>query len=187
MQEELTDLVHAILHHGIQLKKRLLRGEPLVLENEQAILKRMLLSDAAAARWPDYGGDPATRFLGIRYVLVCWLDELFLIDSPWAKDLIKKGEVDTLKEAMERSSQEGAQTFDHALFNLFQEGRITSDMALANADSANNLRIKIKDFEIRRMASMEKKKTPSSQRDDGSFKLEGAGPAGGFGTRSPRS
>jgi type VI secretion system protein ImpK len=83
MQEELTDLVHSVLHHGIQLKKRLMRGETLILENEQAILKRMLLTETDAQRWPDYGGDPTTRFLGIRYVLACWLDELFLVDSPW--------------------------------------------------------------------------------------------------------
>ncbi|MBI3823703.1 MAG: DotU family type IV/VI secretion system protein [Planctomycetes bacterium] len=90
MQDDLTDLVHSILQHGIQLKKRLMRGEPLVLENEQAILKRMLLTEADAQRWSDYGGEPfaaqaapASRFLGIRYALVCWLDEIFLVDSPW--------------------------------------------------------------------------------------------------------
>jgi type VI secretion system protein ImpK len=94
MQEELTNLVHAILRHGIELKTRLLRGEPLILENEQAILKRMLLTDVEARRLPEYGGDVrldargdpisgAGQFLGARYALVCWLDELFLMDSPW--------------------------------------------------------------------------------------------------------
>jgi twitching motility protein PilU len=60
------------------------------------------------------------------------------------KDLIKKGEIDTLKEAMEQGIREGCQTFDQALLVLYQAGKITIGEALANADSANNLRLKIK-------------------------------------------
>jgi twitching motility protein PilU len=71
-----------------------------------------------------------------------------LLDSPYAKDLIKKGEVDTLKDAMEKSTQEGGQTFDQAIFELYAEGRVSEEQALANADSANNLRIRIKNLEI---------------------------------------
>jgi twitching motility protein PilU len=67
-----------------------------------------------------------------------------LMDTPRVKDLIKKAEVDIIKEAMEQGIQEGCQTFDHALFLLYKEGKITLDQALINADSANNLRIKIK-------------------------------------------
>ena len=67
-----------------------------------------------------------------------------LLDIPRVKDLIKKGETDTLKEAMEQGIQEGCQTFDQALFGLYNEGKITLDQALINADSANNLRLKIK-------------------------------------------
>lgn len=67
-----------------------------------------------------------------------------LMDTPRAKDLIKKGQVDILKEAMEQGIQEGAQTFDHVLFQLYAAGRISLEQALINADSANNLRIKIK-------------------------------------------
>jgi twitching motility protein PilU len=67
-----------------------------------------------------------------------------LMDTPRVKELIKKGEVDIIKEAMEQGIQEGCQTFDHALFLLYKEGRITLEQALINADSANNLRIKIK-------------------------------------------
>ncbi len=67
-----------------------------------------------------------------------------LLDTPRIKDLIRKGEVDTLKEGMEKSIQEGCQTFDQALFMLCQEGKISLDQALINADSANNLRLKIK-------------------------------------------
>lgn len=67
-----------------------------------------------------------------------------LMDTPRAKDLIKKGQVDLLKESMEQGIQEGSQTFDHVLFHLYQEGKISLEQALINADSANNLRLKIK-------------------------------------------
>jgi len=67
-----------------------------------------------------------------------------LMDTPRVKDLIKKGDVDLLKEAMEQGIQEGCQTFDQALFTLYKEGKISLEQALVNADSANNLRIKIK-------------------------------------------
>jgi twitching motility protein PilU len=67
-----------------------------------------------------------------------------LMDTPRVKDLIKKGEVDGLKEAMEQGVQEGCQTFDYVLFQLYRDGKISLDQALANADSANNLRLKIK-------------------------------------------
>ena len=62
-----------------------------------------------------------------------------LMDTPRIKDLIKKGEVDTLKQAMEQGIQEGCQTFDQALFALYRDGIINLDQALINADSANNL------------------------------------------------
>ncbi|MBM4124727.1 MAG: PilT/PilU family type 4a pilus ATPase, partial [Nitrospira sp.] len=67
-----------------------------------------------------------------------------LLDTPRIKDLIKKGETDHLKEAMEQGVQEGCQTFDHALFNFYKDGKISLEQALANSDSANNLRLKIK-------------------------------------------
>jgi len=67
-----------------------------------------------------------------------------LLDTPRIKDLIKKGEVDVLKDAMEQGVQEGCQTFDMALFALYVDGRISLEQALVNADSANNLRLKIK-------------------------------------------
>ena len=67
-----------------------------------------------------------------------------LMDTPRVRDLIKKGDVDILKEAMEQGVQEGCQTFDQALFMLYKEGKISLDQALINADSANNLRLKIK-------------------------------------------
>jgi len=73
-----------------------------------------------------------------------------LLDTPWMKDLIQRGEIDTIKEAIERSTEEGGQTFDQALFKLYEQGRIGEDEALAHADSVNNLRIKIKNLDLRR-------------------------------------
>ncbi|MGE5219885.1 MAG: PilT/PilU family type 4a pilus ATPase [Chloroflexota bacterium] len=67
-----------------------------------------------------------------------------LMDTPRIKDLIKKGDVDALKDGMEQGIQEGCQTFDQALFSLYKDGQINLEQALANADSANNLRLKIK-------------------------------------------
>jgi twitching motility protein PilU len=67
-----------------------------------------------------------------------------LVDTPRIKDLIKRGQVDVLKEGMEQGVQEGCQTFDQALFMLYKEAKITLEQALVNADSANNLRLKIK-------------------------------------------
>jgi twitching motility protein PilU len=67
-----------------------------------------------------------------------------LMDTPRLKDLIKKGDVDALKEGMEQGIQEGCQTFDQALFSLYRDKKIGLEQALANADSANNLRLKIK-------------------------------------------
>jgi len=67
-----------------------------------------------------------------------------MMDTPYIKDLIKRGEVDTIKDGMEQGIQEGCQTFDQALFGLYKEGKISLEHALINADSTNNLRLKIK-------------------------------------------
>jgi twitching motility protein PilU len=67
-----------------------------------------------------------------------------LLDSPRVKDLISKGNIAELKDAMEKSNNLGMQTFDQALFDLYKSGRITLDEAIKNADSANNLRLRVK-------------------------------------------
>jgi twitching motility protein PilU len=67
-----------------------------------------------------------------------------LMDTPRVKELIKRGEIDILKEAMEQGVHEGCQTFDQSIFMLYKEGKISIEQALINADSANNLRIRIK-------------------------------------------
>jgi twitching motility protein PilU len=66
-----------------------------------------------------------------------------LLDSPRVKDLILKGQITELKEAMEKSNNIGMQSFDQALFELYSSEKITLDEALKNADSANNLRLRV--------------------------------------------
>ena len=67
-----------------------------------------------------------------------------MINSPLVSDLIRKGDVHALKAVMAKSTEQGMQTFDQALFNLYQEGQITYESALSSADSANDLRLLIK-------------------------------------------
>jgi len=67
-----------------------------------------------------------------------------LLNSPYISELIKKGEVGSIKEVMEKSNEQGMQTFDQALFNLYQQGLITYADALHHADSPNDLRLMIK-------------------------------------------
>ena len=66
-----------------------------------------------------------------------------LLDTPRIRDLIKKGEIEAIKEAMEQGVNEGCKTFDAALFDLLMVGKIEESEALKAADSPNNLRIQI--------------------------------------------
>ena len=67
-----------------------------------------------------------------------------MINSPLIQELISKGDVAGIKPVMAKSSNIGMQTFDQALFVLQQEDKISYDEAIANADSANELRLRIK-------------------------------------------
>jgi twitching motility protein PilU len=67
-----------------------------------------------------------------------------LLNSPLIADLILKGEVHEIKEIMSKSNELGMKTFDQALFDLFEEDAITYEDALRNADSMNELRLRIK-------------------------------------------
>ena len=66
-----------------------------------------------------------------------------LLGTPRARDLIRQGEVSELKELMEKSASQGMQTFDMSLLDLYNRGLITQEEALKNADSANNVRLRI--------------------------------------------
>jgi len=67
-----------------------------------------------------------------------------MLNSPLIADLIFKGEVGQIKDVMKKSRELGMQTFDQALFDLYEEERIGYEDALRNADSVNDLRLNIK-------------------------------------------
>jgi type VI secretion system protein ImpK len=101
MQEEIANLVHPIFSYGLKLRDRLEAGESPRIDVEQAALRSLLLTDLEAQRWSDFGGEePPNRrsqatggednpapahFLGARYALTCWLDELFILSSRWGE------------------------------------------------------------------------------------------------------
>lgn len=67
-----------------------------------------------------------------------------MLGSPTVKEMVLRGDIAGLREVMEKSKDRGMQTFDMALFDLFQSGVISEEEALRNADSANNLRLRFK-------------------------------------------
>ena len=67
-----------------------------------------------------------------------------LINTAIVRDMIRRGEIHELKEAMDRSLDDGMQTFDQALFKLYKDGVIELEEALANSDSRDGLELKIK-------------------------------------------
>jgi len=67
-----------------------------------------------------------------------------LLNTPLISDLIFKGEVHEIKDVMGKSRELGMQTFDQALFELYEAGKITYEDAMRNADSMNELRLQIK-------------------------------------------
>jgi twitching motility protein PilU len=96
-----------------------------------------------------------------------------MMDTPYIRDLVKKGEIDTIKHAMEGSRQEGGQTFDQSLFDLYAQGRISAEQALVNADSGNNLRILIKNFDLRQ--EQQTARTKSRKVEPGGLRIQGMG------------
>ncbi len=67
-----------------------------------------------------------------------------LLNTPLMSDLILKGRIAEMKELIHNSAEQGMQTFDQALFDLFERGLISFQEALRHADSVNNLRLRIK-------------------------------------------
>ncbi len=91
MRDDIANLVYPVISHGLALKARLARGERPSIQTEQAALKGLLGSATQASPWGTDGApvhmSTAGRgaFLGIRYALTCWLDEVFVTDSPWGQ------------------------------------------------------------------------------------------------------
>ena len=84
-----------------------------------------------------------------------------LLGSPRIQDLVRKGQIDEIKEAMEQGETGGMMTFDHALLQLVEQGKIDEAEALKNADSENNVRLAIQQL-----------KTQSQGVQGGGFTLE---------------
>jgi twitching motility protein PilU len=91
-----------------------------------------------------------------------------LLGNKTIQDLVFKGDTDGIKEIMSKSENLGMQTFDAALFKLYQAGKISLEEALKNADSENNLRLRIKladgseaaDSSVNPLAALSLQKTP---------------------------
>jgi type VI secretion system protein ImpK len=91
MRKEIADIVYPVFSYALRDKAQLARGEPLSWEKEQSVRKGMLHTSEKGRGWgSDFVSDPTMSvgrqtetFLGIRYALVCWLDEIFILDSPW--------------------------------------------------------------------------------------------------------
>jgi twitching motility protein PilU len=67
-----------------------------------------------------------------------------LLNTPLVSDMVFKGEVSGIKDVMKKSRELGMQTFDQAIYDLYERGKITYEDALRNADSVNDLRLNIK-------------------------------------------
>lgn len=80
MRSELADVVYPILSHGLDLRERLNHDESPSLFKEHATLERLLQGENPAWRASDPSTDQESR-----YALACWLDELLILDSPWAE------------------------------------------------------------------------------------------------------
>src|SRR5262245_49610489 len=95
MRDDIATLVYPVIGHGLRLKERISRGERPNILNEQAALKGLLGSATQSAPWGTDGapimmsqaggGGRSSSFLGIRYALTCWLDEVF-VESPWQNE-----------------------------------------------------------------------------------------------------
>jgi twitching motility protein PilU len=102
--------------------------------------------------------------------------EIFL-NTPLAKDYIRKGEVHKLKELMKESKEQGMQTFDQALYDLYKEHKISYDDALNSADSKNEVRLMIKLGDENTVYGVDGILLESDEEDEGaSLQLKRLGP-----------
>ncbi len=86
-----------------------------------------------------------------------------LINSSLIADMIKKGEIEKIRDAIEQSVSPGSQTFEQALYQLFKKGQITKEEALRNADSASNLSAMIDYSETSKMKAFNPNDPASQQ------------------------
>jgi twitching motility protein PilU len=96
-----------------------------------------------------------------------------LLKTPLMADVLQKGEVHEMKELMKKSREAGMQTFDDALFDLIEAGAISAEEGLRNADSVNDLRLKLK------LESQDAKKQDLTEGADFDIEESDAGGDGG--------
>ncbi len=97
-----------------------------------------------------------------------------LLNTPLMSELIKKGEIHEMKELVKKSTEQGMKTFDEAIFELIQAGEVTMDEGMRNADSVNDLRLRIKLDESGRGVVQEDEEGGGLQlkdEDDDSYKI----------------
>jgi twitching motility protein PilU len=94
-----------------------------------------------------------------------------LLNTRNIQELIEKGEITEIKEAMEKSMSPGSQTFEQDLFRLVRQSKISVDEALANADSATNLGLLLGNSGIMPAMSEKAKQPGASQGGFGAFKI----------------
>ncbi len=73
-----------------------------------------------------------------------WPAVEILKDSPFIQELIKKGEIDQIREAFERNLEKEIVTFDQAIYELYKQGRVSMEEAIKHADSSHNMSVKIR-------------------------------------------
>jgi type VI secretion system protein ImpK len=85
MRPETAELAYPIFRHGLRLLERLRRGEKPDLRHEQVELKKLFQTSRGVLGTPPPADEPGGGYLGPRYPLACWLDEVFILDpqSPW--------------------------------------------------------------------------------------------------------
>lgn len=96
MRPDIANVVYPVFSYGIRLKEALAAGETPEFQNAQKELLGLLQACGHVQKWADVNparsvdvlstGRPAQDFLGIRYALIAWLDEIFIADSPWKKE-----------------------------------------------------------------------------------------------------
>lgn len=83
MNKQFANVVYPVIAQALRLKERLDQGESADIETEQRELLEKLRPDGETRRLSDFNGDGSV-FLGARYALTCWIDELFIVHSPWS-------------------------------------------------------------------------------------------------------
>jgi len=106
-----------------------------------------------------------------------------LLNTRHISELIEKGDIGEIKEALEKSMSPGSQTFEQALFKLFMDGKITQDEAMANADSATNMLWLINQATAGEITGQSMPQTtgkPDEEKKEGLLSATGGGSFGNF-------